>query len=45
MKIRHNFENDMKEKFCNHIFRYLGDERYAIKKCVKCHRLFEEKTN
>jgi len=42
MKFRHNFVNDVTEKLCNHIFRDLRDERYSIKKCVKCHRLFED---
>ena len=45
MKIRHDFENDMKKNVCVHSFRYLDGKSNSIKKCVKCHRLFEDGKN
>jgi len=42
MKFRHNFQNDWKGKFCNHVYIDLEDNRISLKKCIRCFRIFEE---
>jgi len=42
MRFRHNFQKDWKGKFCYHVFVILEEKNgYAIKKCIKCFRIFE----
>jgi len=42
MRYRHNFQNNLKRKFCNHVFVVLEENnRISIKKCIKCFRIFE----
>jgi len=42
MRYRHNFQNNLKQKFCYHVFVVLEEQNgIGVKKCIRCFRIFE----